>query len=61
MHNNDSGCYLVLVATIITKMASDNDSDNSGATIAIEDDSFFDSVLGPDELNLSLYQFDEKK
>ncbi len=42
-------------------MASDNDSDNSGATIAIEDDSFFDSVLGPDELNLSLYQFNRKK
>ena len=42
-------------------MASDNDSDNSGGTIAMEDDSFFDSVLGPDKLNLSLYQFDEKK
>ena len=42
-------------------MASDNDSDNSGGTIAMEDDSFFNSVLGPDELNLSLYQFDEKK
>ena len=42
-------------------MASDNDSDNSCGTIAMEDDSFFNSVLGPDKLNLSLYQFDEKK
>lgn len=42
-------------------MASNNDSDNSGGSIAMEDDSFFDSVLVPDKLNLSLYQFDKKK
>ena len=42
-------------------MASDNDSVKSGGTIAMEDDSFLDMVLVSDELNLSLYQFDEEK
>ena len=41
-------------------MLSNDKTVNSCATFAIEDDSFFDNVLGKDKQNLSSYQFDEK-